>query len=163
MTLEHIRINFFECHVQFKEVTSSFMWCHLYLLNDSGETSVFLLNSEYFGGPSGATKARPDDFATAPHIEMCGSQDTTFEQESKLLYPFLPPTRSPSLHMHPLVCTARHFRFEYASLGLSSKSYNQTFNIHGSPASPACEQLPGELTTALVVILGRGDPIFYVA
>lgn len=35
----------------FKEVTSSITWCHPYLLSESEETLVFLLNSECFGAP----------------------------------------------------------------------------------------------------------------
>jgi len=101
--------------------------------------------------------------STHRDVRFPSTVHTTCEQESKLLYPFLSQTRSPDLHTHRLVCTARHFRLEYASLEFTSKPYNYMYNTHGSPASPACEQLPGELTTALAVILGRGDPIFYVA
>lgn len=148
--------------MQFKEVTSSVMWCHPYLLSDSGETLVFLLNSEYFGGPSGATKARSDCFTTAPHVKMCSSQALCTQPASKSQSSFIPssPQNAPPTSMCILLFVQHVIS---GSNMLTSKPYDHTYNVRGSPAGPACEQRPGELTTALVVILGRGDPIFCVA
>lgn len=143
----------------FKEVTSSITWCHPYLLSESGETLVFLLNLDYLGAPLETLRqVRLLRYSSTPRGAWVSGAAHSLQAGVKAslslpLSSMSPQNPQASSCLHKTSLQSRT-SFPWAHIMVLWSHVQDA----GSPASPASEQMPGELTTALVVILGKEIP-----